>query len=315
MEAEKAGAASKTYNDPFRSILFVVEVTAVVTLLGYWCLPAMVNLLHEVVVWLDWFTFVLRNLFFVFLVVNVIIFLIYVSFCKTNTGKKKPDLQDQYLAAFPPLPRACPYDVFDIGEYNHSYSYTEPAPTVQAVKAVEESSCTCCCDREVVEVSSKSYRRTRSEKTKKTEKMVEYRRTESERMMKTASWRSQTMDGLSSEEFRMTVETFITEKKKTLLQDMDQWQNGTVPQWRKNGALQNGVFPQWQSLQWQNPVPEPQNDIVQWQNPVPEPQNDVVQWQRSRDNGSGRHRRGHRSRSHRLVGGSGSNGSYLAISN
>lgn len=314
MESEKA-EKSKRYNNSFRNILFFVEVAVVVTLLGYWCFPAIMNLLQAVTVWFDWFTLVLRNLFFVFLVVNVIIFLIYVSFSKTKTtGEKKPDLYDQYLAAVPPVVRTSPFDYYDIlkagdVEYYNNFNYRATVPAFQTVKAVEESSCT--YDREVVEeVSSKSYRRTRSEK-KKTEKKVEYRRTESERVTKTASWRSQTMDGLSSEEFRMTVETFITEKKKTLLRDsgvVDHWQNGVVPQWH-NGVvnhLQNGVVPQWQ------------NSVVShWQNSVPEGQNGVVQWQRSRDDGSGRHRHGHRTRNHRLVGASGSNGSdsYLAISN
>lgn len=92
------------------------------------------------------------------------------------------------------------------------------------------------------------------------------------------------MNGLSSEEFRMTVETFITEKRKTLLRE-------------------NGVVEQWQ------------NCLPQWQTGLPQLQNGDVQWQRSRDDGTGRRR--HRSRNHRLVGGSGStgSGSYLAISN
>ncbi|KAG7536791.1 hypothetical protein ISN44_As13g007170 [Arabidopsis suecica] len=70
----------------------------------------------------------------------------------------------------------------------------------------------------------------RSEK-KKSEKKVEYRRTDSERVMKTASWRSQSMDGLRGKEFHLTVETYIKEKKKTLNLYhgvLDQWQNGAV---------------------------------------------------------------------------------------
>ncbi|CAE5957969.1 unnamed protein product [Arabidopsis arenosa] len=354
MEAEKA-EASRRYNNPFQNIRSYVELAGVVAL-GYCCLPAIVNLLHVVVpLWFDWFTLVLRNLFFVFVVVNVIIFLIYITFSKTKTTEKKePEIYDQYVAALPSPPTVTPFDYYDIlkvGDfgYEHTSSYREIVPEFQAVKAVEESSCT--YGQEVVEMSSKSYRRTRSEK-KKTERMVEFRRTESERVTKTGSWRSQSIDGLSSEEFRMTVETFISEKKKMLIRDsgvVDQWQNGYVhfsehgyvPQWQNGGVpqLQNGSVPQWQNgcvpqwqtggvPQWQTGgvpqlqnggVPQLQNGAVnQWQC-VPEPQNGVVQWQGSRDDGSGRHghRHGHRSRRHRLEGGSGSkgSGSYLAISN
>ncbi|EFH66608.1 predicted protein [Arabidopsis lyrata subsp. lyrata] len=294
MEAEKA-EASRRYNNPFQNIRSYVEVAGVVAL-GYCCLPAIVNLLKT-----------------------------------KTTEKKEPEIYDQYVAALPPPPTVTPFDYYDIlkvGDfgYENNSSYREIVPEFQAVKAVEESRCT--YDQEVVEMSSKSYRRTRSEK-KKTERMVEFRRTESERVTKTGSWRSQSMDGLSSEEFRMTVETFISEKKKMLIRDsgvVDQWQNGYVhfwehdyvPQWQNGGVpqLQNGCVPQWQN----GGVPQLQNGAVnQWQNDVPEPQNGIVQWQGSRDDGSGRHRHrhGHRSRRHRLEGGSSSkgSGSYLAISN
>ncbi|CAD5313194.1 unnamed protein product [Arabidopsis thaliana] len=100
----------------------------------------------------------------------------------------------------------------DVGYYNNS-TYRENVPAFQAVKAVEESSYS--YDQEVVEMSSKSYRRTSRSEKKMTERMVEYRKTETERVTKTGSWRSQSMDGLSSgEEFRRTIQTFVSEQKK-----------------------------------------------------------------------------------------------------
>lgn len=108
--------------------------------------------------------------------------------------------------------------------------------------------------------------------------------------MKTASCcRSQAMmDEMSSEEFRMTVETFIMEEKKR----MYGWQNGVAEPWQNGGPqLQNGVVEQWQNgvpqlqygvpYQWQNGYPQLQNGGVHhWQNRFPQLQNGGVgQWQ------------------------------------
>ncbi|CAN8312592.1 unnamed protein product [Cochlearia groenlandica] len=204
MEAEK-DKATKRYKINknqliFHNIKLAVQVVAVVILVGYWCFPATVELLQVFFTVLsDWLSLVLKNIFFVFVIVNALIAVIYYVSFQNTTVKNKPDLYDQYFAVS-----------------------AVPSVTPAAIRAVK-----------VVEVSSKSYRRTRSEKKttteekKKVKTTVEYRRSESEKVIKTeASWRSRRMEGLSSEEFRVTVESFITEKKKMLLR-----QNGVV-QWQ-----------------------------------------------------------------------------------
>lgn len=259
-----------------QNVLFIVKVLAVLAFSGYWGYPTIINVLEGVELW---FRFFLRNVFFIFIIVNALIGSIYFSFLQT-TGKEKPDLYDEYITAVPSLVRPSPEPcsaLMEVGDYGGGYysnsSHQEiTVPQFQAVNTVVESK---CYERVVMETSSKSYRKTTSfEKEKKKKKkrstVVEYRRTESERVMKTASWRSHAMDELSSEEFRMKVETFITGYKKKMI-------NGGVDQW--------------------------QNCVPQWQD---QPDHNVT----------GRHRQ--RS-SRRLVGGSGSTGSgsgpYLAISN
>ncbi|KAF2588680.1 hypothetical protein F2Q70_00040235 [Brassica cretica] len=211
------------------------------------------------------------------------------SFLNT-TNKKKQDLYDEYIAAVPSAVRSSPEPssaLMEVGDYGGEYynksSYYETVPPCQAVNTVEESK---CYERVVMETSSKSYKKTTSLEKKKKRSTVEYRRTESERvLMKTASWRSHAMDELSSEEFRMKVETFITGYKKKM-----NCQNGVADHW------QNGVS------RFQN------GGVDQWQNCVPQLQDQPYY--------DGTDRRRHRSR--RPVGGSGSTGSggsYLAISN
>lgn len=306
MEAEKA-EASWTYENLFQNCKYTVGLSAVVAF-GYCCLPVIVNQLHGFFIWFDWFTLVLRNLLFLSVVVSIIIFVIYVIFSKIQTTEKKePDLYDQYVAAGPPPPTVMPFDSYNISKfedfgYDNSSTYRENVPAFQAVKAVEESSYS--YDQEVVEMSSKSYRRTSRSEKKMTERMVEYRKTETERVTKTGSWRSQSMDGLSSgEEFRRTIKTFVSEQKKMHIirasgvddqlengyihrasgvdDCVHYWEHGAVPQWQNDDVpqLQNGGVPHW----WQNgSVSQLQNsDVPQWQNGgVLQLQNgDVPQWQ------------------------------------
>ncbi|XP_010459634.1 PREDICTED: uncharacterized protein LOC104740657 [Camelina sativa] len=260
-------ASSMIYNYPFwnygpnnlfSNILSVVKVAAFAV--GAWYLRATVTSLHAVMVWFNWFIGFLKILLFASAGVGAsFLALAYLHESKTTKEKERELLYDQYLAV-PPPPRVLTFDDYnilnghqDVGYYNNSV-YRETVPAFQEFyKPVEESICR--YDREVVEVSSKSYRRTRSEKKKKTEEKVEYRRMETERVTKTASLRSKTMDGLSREDFRMTVETFIMERKKSLLQERDPWQNGAVPQWQKNDGLGD---------HWQYGVPQLQQDGVDY---------------------------------------------------
>ncbi|KAL0697947.1 hypothetical protein Bca4012_054069 [Brassica carinata] len=281
MEKLENEEPNKGHDNTFtlQNVIFIVKVSAILAVSGYCGYPSILNLLECVDLWFGWFRLVLRNVFFVFIIVNALIGSIYFSFLKT-TGKKRQDLYDEYIAAVRPVPsvvRSSPEPssaLMEVGDYGGGYysnsSYQEiTVSQFQAVNTVEESK---CYERVAMEsTSSKSYRRTTSleKKKMKMRSRVEYRRTESERVTKTASWRSHAMDELSSEEFRMKVETFIMGYKKKMI-------NGGVDQW----------------------------------------QNCVPQWQDQPDhNGTGRH--GHRSR-RRLVGGSastGSGGPYLAISN
>ncbi|CAH8357253.1 unnamed protein product [Eruca vesicaria subsp. sativa] len=218
-----------------QNVIFIVKVSAVLAISCYCGYPKIINVIQGVDLWFDWFRLVLRNVFFIFIILNALIGAIYFSFLKT-TGEKKQDLYDEYIAVVRPSQETS-FRPMEVGDYGCGYSSnsrcqeTTVAP-FQVVKTVEESK---CYERVVMETSSKSYRRTTSlEEKKKKRSMVEYRRTESERVMKTASWRSQAMDELSSEEFQMKVETFIMGYKKKIY-----CQNGGVDQ------LQNCV-PQWQ---------------------------------------------------------------------
>lgn len=219
-----------------QNVIFIVKVSAILAVSGYCGYPKILNLLECVELWFGWFRLVLRNVFFVFIIANALIGSIYFSFLKT-TEKKKPDLYDEYIAAVPSVIRSSPEPSFalvEVGDYGGGYysksSYQEiTVSQFQAVNTVEESK---CYERVVMETSSKSYRRTTSLEKKKKRSTVEYRRTESERVTKTASWRSHAMDELSSEEFRMKVETFIMGYKKKMINGgVDQWQN-SVPQWQ-----------------------------------------------------------------------------------
>lgn len=272
-----------------QNVLFIVKVSTVLAFTGYCGYPTIINVLDGVDLWFGWFRLVLRNVFFIFIILNVLIGSIYFSFLNT-TNKKKQDLYDEYIAAVPTVVRSSPETssaLMEVGDYGGEYynksSYYETVPPCQAVNTVEESK---CYERVVVETSSKSYRKTTSLEKKKKRSTVEYRRTESERVLvKTASWRSHAMDELSSEEFRMKVETFITGYKKKM-----NCQNGVADHWG------NGVS------RFQN------GSVDQWQNCVPQLQDQPYY--------DGTDRRRHRSR--RPVGGSGSTGSggpYLAISN
>ncbi|CAN6886474.1 unnamed protein product [Brassica oleracea] len=327
MEAEN-DEATKGHDNTFslHSILFIVQVSAGLAFAGYCGYPAIVNVLEGFILWFDWFRLVLRNLFFIFIILNALIGSIYFTFLKA-TEKKKPSLRDEYITAVPSDVRSSPEQSFspmEVGHYNNS-CYQESVQPFQAVNTVEESS---RYERVVMETNSKSYKRMISseKKMKKTRSStVEcHQRMESERVMKTASCRSSRdmMDELSSEEFRMKIETFIMETKM-----MYHWQNGVVDHRQKGGPqlqnggvhqcqngvpqLQNGVpyhwkygFPQFQNggvHQWQNCFPQLQNGGVhQWQNGYPQ-----LQGQPDYD-GTGR----------RLVGGSGStssHGPHLAI--
>ncbi|KAF8045093.1 hypothetical protein N665_5611s0001 [Sinapis alba] len=228
METKNDEPITKGQDNTFtlQNVIFIVKVSAVLAFSGYWGYPKIFNLLEGFDLW---FRLVLRNVFFIFIIVNALIGSIFFSFLKTN-GKKKTDLYDEYIAVVRPSPETsfAPMEVGDYGgEYYNKSSYYKTVPQFQAVNTVKEIK---RYERVVMETSSKSYKRTTSlEEKKKMRSTVEYRRTESERvLMKTASWRrSQAMDELSSEEFRMKVETFIMGYKKKM-----NCQNGGVYQWQ-----------------------------------------------------------------------------------
>ncbi|KAF8112440.1 hypothetical protein N665_0064s0071 [Sinapis alba] len=211
METKNDEPITKGQDNTFtlQNVIFIVKVSAVLAFSGYWGYPKIFNLLEGFDLW---FRLVLRNVFFIFIIVNALIGSIFFSFLKTN-GKKKTDLYDEYISVVRPSPETSSYQEITV-------------PQFQAVNTVKEIK---CYERVVMETSSKSYKRTTSLEKKKMRSTVEYRRTESERvLMKTASWRrSQAMDELSSEEFRMKVETFIMGYKKKM-----NCQNGDVYQWQ-----------------------------------------------------------------------------------
>ncbi|XP_010498385.1 PREDICTED: uncharacterized protein LOC104776074 [Camelina sativa] len=195
-------AASMVYNYPswnyvpnnlFSNILSVVKLAAFAV--GAWYLPATVTSLHAVMVWFNWLLGVLKIL----LILSAAVGAIFLVFAFLHETKKERELYDQLLAV-PPPPPVSTFDNCnilnghqDVGYYNYSgYRETSVPAFQECYKPVEESICS--YDREVVEVSSKSYRRTRTEKKKKTEEKVEYRRMETERVTKTASRRSKKMD-------------------------------------------------------------------------------------------------------------------------
>ena len=203
MEAEN-DEATKGHDNTFslHSILFIVQVSAGLAFAGYCGYPAIVNVLEGFILWFDWFRLVLRNLFFIFIILNALIASIYFTFLKA-TEKKKPSLRDEYITAVPSDVRSSPEQSFspmEVGDYGggggghyNNSCYPESVQQFQAVNTVVESS---CCERVVMETNSKSYKRMMSsekkmKKTRSSTTTVEYhQRMESERVMKTASCRS-----------------------------------------------------------------------------------------------------------------------------
>ncbi|KAJ0247779.1 Transmembrane protein [Hirschfeldia incana] len=149
-----------------QNVLFIFKVSAVLAFSGYCGYPTIINVLEGVELWFGWFRLFLRNVFFVFIIINALIGSIYFSFLQT-TGKTKPDLYDEYIAAVPSVVRPSPepssalMEVGDYGgEYNNKSSYYETVPQFQEVNKVVESK---CYERVVMETSSKSYRKTTSD--------------------------------------------------------------------------------------------------------------------------------------------------------
>lgn len=306
---EENDESTKRHDNTFslHSIFVIVQVSAALAVAGYFGLEGFI-------LWFDWFRLVLRNIFFIFIILNALIGSIYFTFRKA-TEIKKPSLYDEYITAVPSSPEQSTFAPMEVGDYgggggyyNNSSYYQE---SVQPFQAVEESS---CYERVVTERMTSSEKKMK--KKKKTRSTVEYHheRTVSERvMMQTTggscrSWQAM-MDELSNEQFRTTIESFIMEKKKMMMygwrQNGDpQLQNGVVDDQLQNGVpqLQNGGF-----HQWRNGFPQLQNGgFHQWQNGFPQLQNGgVQQWQNGFPQLEGQPD----------YDGTGGHGPYLAISN
>ncbi|KAJ4916197.1 hypothetical protein Rs2_01747 [Raphanus sativus] len=272
---EENDESTKRHDNTFslHSIFVIVQVSAALAVAGYFGLEGFI-------LWFDWFRLVLRNIFFIFIILNALIGSIYFTFRKA-TEIKKPSLYDEYITAVPSVVRSSPeqstFAPMEVGDYgggggyyNNSSYYQE---SVQPFQAVEEK-------RVMMQTTGGSCR----------------------------SWQAM-MDELSNEQFRTTIESFIMEKKKMMMygwrQNGDpQLQNGVVDDQLQNGVpqLQNGGF-----HQWRNGFPQLQNGgFHQWQNGFPQLQNGgVQQWQNGFPQLEGQPD----------YDGTGGHGPYLAISN
>ncbi|KFK41972.1 hypothetical protein AALP_AA2G195600 [Arabis alpina] len=232
VEAEKAEAMRK-YNNR-RSFKNIVRSFAV-ALLCYVRFP-MVKIAG------DWFyrtgSVIVTNHIFVFFVVNLLIVSIIIlsrddERSDSSDDDTESDLFDQYTCSSTVIVTESYYSDEKVKEEDDGVNDLKKdivpvtIPEVEKVVVVEEEEVVVVeeeANQGKREVVKKSFRRTKSEKTKKKvyRPVKEYRRTES------------AMERMSSEEFRLKVETFIMEKKRSLVLEND------VVECRRPGLLGSG---------------------------------------------------------------------------
>ncbi|XP_010539890.1 PREDICTED: uncharacterized protein LOC104813819 [Tarenaya hassleriana] len=230
IESEKA-YAMKRYGDRrnYLNILRAAEAISAVALLGYWWLPTAMIWLETANDWIRRIFAVVDNHSVLFILINVLIISIIVL--SSEKSETESDLYDQYTAAA----TAVVYPVPVVRDDDSHCKRIDPVkPRIESTSAanwrVPEKTVTAEEGNRVVHcvetVKSSSYRRTQSERRRSTTtttemRRVEYRRSESSAAERVSAWGSRSVEGLSNEEFRVTVERFIMEKKKTLTEEND----------------------------------------------------------------------------------------------
>lgn len=235
VEAEKAEAMRK-YNNR-RSFRNILRASAVALLCYLWFPTVAISLQTAG----DWFyrtgSVIITNRTVVFVFANLLIVSIFVlsrdnddesSGISSNT--EQPDLYDQYTSSSAVIVTVSSSAAEKV-EDDDDQPDDDDDSNKQIVPAFLPG-----VEKVVVEEASKgNFRRTKSERKKEIIRPVtEYRRTESAKMA---------IERMSSEEFRLKVETFIMEKKRSLVQENDvvqyQGDRSTGP-WLIGGGADSG---------------------------------------------------------------------------
>ncbi|KAJ0087311.1 hypothetical protein Patl1_09183 [Pistacia atlantica] len=235
VKAEKA-EAMRRYNrqKKLKSFRFLLEVVAAMALLSwsfYTYIPVATEMAKD---FLSQPVAVFDRSLFVLVIVNVLILLIFVSSSQTP---EKSDFYDEYVNITTNVPRR------SVPAAEQSPELKETTLSDKQIVCVDNA-VNCQVDKNATDSEPKEkhvispvrcstvdavsepkrYRRSRSERLEQ-EKRRELRRSKTvvNREMvgekSEPARRSSAMDDLSSEEFRMTIETFIASKKKTLIQE------------------------------------------------------------------------------------------------
>ncbi|CAH8383202.1 unnamed protein product [Eruca vesicaria subsp. sativa] len=241
VEAEKA-EAMRRYNNKKR-FKNITRAAAVAFFCYLWFPTVTVSLQAAC----GWFyrtgTVMLTNRLFVFFFTNVLVAL--VCFLSrghdgesTRVSSNEPDLYYQYTSSVTVTVTDSDEKVVDEDDSKKQIVTTfntevheevvvmdkQIVPAFAAEEVVEEAVITKAETRKKVNRAVTEIRRTKSERRKKVKapEVMEFRRTESA---------NSGIERLSSEEFRLKIETFIMEKKKSLVQE----ENGVVV-WEERGS-------------------------------------------------------------------------------
>ncbi|KAJ0255856.1 Transmembrane protein [Hirschfeldia incana] len=221
VKAEKAEAMRRYNNQKrFRSI---VRAAAVAFFCYLWFPTVAVSLQAAG----GWFhragAVIVTNRAFVFFFVNTLVALIFLS-SRDGAGEEsasvrsaaEPDLYDEYTSSFS---FSAVTVAVTASDGDDSEKQIVPTLIAEAEEEVVAEKQIVPAEEVVVEAAKGDYRRTRSERKKKVKREVkEFRRTESA---------NSGIERLSSEEFRLKIEAFIMEKKRSLVQeenDVVAWQ-------------------------------------------------------------------------------------------
>ncbi|KAJ4701977.1 tRNA-methyltransferase non-catalytic subunit trm6MTase subunit [Melia azedarach] len=240
IKAEKA-EAMRRYNrhKRLKNFFFFAEVFAALVVLSwssYTYIPAAAEMAGR---FLRHYVAVLAKPLYVFISINILIILI--SFLPSQKPTK-PDFYDEYVtittnnnnsgnvprrtfttADHSPTPEDTVVDKQIICVYNAVKNSPVEKNLVCASRLKDceaKQAVLCPIQQKKIEAATetKKYTRTRSERLDR-ENQRELRRSETAIKREVAARRSCEMDDLSSEEFRMTIETFIAAKKKTLIRE------------------------------------------------------------------------------------------------
>ncbi|KAF8068542.1 hypothetical protein N665_1145s0010 [Sinapis alba] len=209
VEAEKA-EAMRRYNNQ-RTFQNVTRACALALLFYFWFPTVTVSLLAVG----DWFyrtgTVIVTNRTVVFVSANLLVALVFLlSRDRDEVSSTKSDLYDQYSSSSSSsavIVTAADEKVVESDDLKNQTVAVVVAEK-QIIPAIMEENVVV---KAVTTELKRTYRRTKSERKKKVNRPVtEFRRTESA---------NSAIERLSSEEFRLKVESFIMEKKRCLVQE------------------------------------------------------------------------------------------------